>query len=538
MIPVEGHHGSPTSPIRRHDSRHEARHEEESSRRYATRSPTSPAQPNLSQLTQSNSTDSDTDTSLHTHTNRGHKLHHRAKYIRSGRLDTTGNLSHRKKITHAGYARHIIAPKPALYDEDGHPYSPIDSEDERAAAPNEDDAFGDVQLEQLLRPLTSVAELPDHPSLSVAYKSKALTQMAEQAAEMVRREREVLWKAKRLLTRLRGDADWVPCELFEGQGDEGVLFGEEVEGGEVPSLHTDMSGPDGGVAEEEKEYGDAHADVVMENVRDQAERMDGVDAMDMAVQLQAAEVGEGDKDLVLRNDDDDAQEHANTNGDVPPTNLTHDQLTIPHTTEPEPLNNTALTSLRNNDPSQPPSEQTSTSGKEPSNHPSHSMTTRARARSPDLAPASPTPSSSSSIPEINPWFLLPPTTLPDRDLGLPPTEAEETRTHLHAYVQKQEQIVRSLLTLSTGLQRADRLRKEVLRAAKASAHLRDDGRGNFVTEMSDGEDWYDVEEWGLGRAELKLLRDGTWGLEKGKEEVEDAEEEGRRGGRRRRVHRM
>jgi hypothetical protein len=37
---------------------------------------------------------------------------------------------------------------------------------------------------------------------------------------------------------------------------------------------------------------------------------------------------------------------------------------------------------------------------------------------------------------------------------------------------------------------------------------------------------------------LKNLGGGVWGLEKGKDEVEDVEEEGRRGGRRRRVHRM
>ena len=54
------------------------------------------------------------------------------------------------------------------------------------------------------------------------------------------------------------------------------------------------------------------------------------------------------------------------------------------------------------------------------------------------------------------------------------------------------------------------------------------------TEMSDGEDWYDIEEWGLQGWELK----GGVELEKGKDEVEEVGEEegGRRvGGRRRRV---
>jgi hypothetical protein len=52
--------------------------------------------------------------------------------------------------------------------------------------------------------------------------------------------------------------------------------------------------------------------------------------------------------------------------------------------------------------------------------------------------------------------------------------------------------------------------------------------------MSDGEDWYDVEDWALQSWELK---DGA--LEKGKDEVEDVEEERRgRPGRGRRVNRM
>lgn len=100
------------------------------------------------------------------------------------------------------------------------------------------------------------------------------------------------------------------------------------------------------------------------------------------------------------------------------------------------------------------------------------------------------------------------------------------------YVQKQENIVRQLSTLYDGLQRADRLRWETYRACKAEGHMVPDGKGGVVTEMSDGEDWYDAEDWGLTARDLK---DGK--LEKGKDEVEDvAEEEGRRvGGRRRRV---
>ncbi|KAI6913857.1 hypothetical protein KC348_g12375, partial [Hortaea werneckii] len=118
-------------------------------------------------------------------------------------------------------------------------------------------------------------------------------------------------------------------------------------------------------------------------------------------------------------------------------------------------------------------------------------------------------------------------------LGLPATEAEETRRILLLYIQKQENILRQLEQLFSGLQRAERLRTEYWRACKAEGHMVPDGRGGVVTEMSDGEDWYDPVDWGLTARELNA--EGQ--LEKGKDEVEDvAEEEGRRvGGRRRRV---
>ena len=100
------------------------------------------------------------------------------------------------------------------------------------------------------------------------------------------------------------------------------------------------------------------------------------------------------------------------------------------------------------------------------------------------------------------------------------------------YVQNQDEIVRSLETLYSVLARADRMRKNIFRAAKAEGHVHDDGRGNMVTDMSDGEDWYDPEDWGLTKNDLRLDKHGRWGLEKRKDEVEDngvdVENEGRK----------
>ena len=367
----------------------------------------------------------------------------------------------------------------------------------------------------------------------MAYKSKALTEMADEALEMVRREKEILWKAKRLLRRFRGDVDWVPCEMFETEQDDVMLLPNNDGAPEVPAPQSAVpsvtleqdSIPDKEAGLEDRN-GDASAD--------QADIMageEGIEAMDMALQQAAVEA---EKTEIARTA---GTETAGSDGDVPETSEL--ETLAPSATA---LDNPALTGVRRSiererEP-EAASERTSNSGKE-ANAPSHAMTTRARARSPQITPSpSPTPSDSASVPAVHPWFQIPPSSIPDRDLGLPANEAEETRRLLLLYVQKQEQVVRQLSTLYEGLQRADRVRRDVYRACKAEGHLKDDGKGNMVTEMSDGEDWYDVEDWGLGKADLKIGKDGRLGLEKGKDEVEDAEEEGRRGGRRRRVNRM
>jgi hypothetical protein len=85
---------------------------------------------------------------------------------------------------------------------------------------------------------------------------------------------------------------------------------------------------------------------------------------------------------------------------------------------------------------------------------------------------------------------------------------------IQTYVAKQEEVVRLHDELYQGLLNADRMRKEVFRWCKAQGH---------IGELSDGEDWVDLEEWGLTPAELIKGRE--------EEENEGAVEE-RRGRRR------
>lgn len=132
----------------------------------------------------------------------------------------------------------------------------------------------------------------------------------------------------------------------------------------------------------------------------------------------------------------------------------------------------------------PPAEDVSETA---SQHTVHRMTTRAQAHAISKTP-SPPPSPSSALNPVHPLYTFPTEFLPDRDFGLPAVEAEETRMMLLALVQKQEEISRAASDLYLGMMQGDRMRANVYKWAKAEGH---------VGEMSDGEDWYDREEWGL-----------------------------------------
>ncbi|KAF4125593.1 RXT2-like, N-terminal [Geosmithia morbida] len=92
---------------------------------------------------------------------------------------------------------------------------------------------------------------------------------------------------------------------------------------------------------------------------------------------------------------------------------------------------------------------------------------------------------------VHPMFLPPAGSKADRNLGVPENEAEDVRRLLSFFVQKQEEVCRGAHRLYEGLTKAQRLRRNVLHWSKAEAHSGEN------RDMSDGEDWYDKEEWGL-----------------------------------------
>lgn len=147
------------------------------------------------------------------------------------------------------------------------------------------------------------------------------------------------------------------------------------------------------------------------------------------------------------------------------------------------------------------------------------MTTRAQANAATTTnQRSPSPAISeaaSSIPPPHPLFLIPDSVRANVNFGLPPNEADETRRLLWSYIQKQEETVRGFEHMLDSLLKACRMREDVLDWCKAEGHL---------GEMSDGEDWYDCEKWGLAEGE---------DLKKGADEDEvEAVDDGRATGKR------
>lgn len=525
---------------------------------------------------------SDSDDSIQRPTNRGHKLKRKAEYVREGQLDRPNGLKvYKKKITHAGFERAILKRNPRRYDEDGDELEDDDIDEQAdldAAAHN---PYSHIKLEELLAPLTSAADLPTHPSLSIPYRSNTVTDMTQQACKMVHREKKSLWAVKNLLTKFRGDNAYISCGSLNADIDD-VLFNTQDVYNKLSTirahLRTNYDSSASQINEsavngmwEDRRNGTNHIgnpqelqsqtqsgiihDVVELNgsnkhveakrettelqpkdsatsqasqtaaIEDSGEMehepdiaMEGIEANDAAigvepVNVQSATLGGEEANVsseVLRLPRGDA-DHSSSRIAVP------DPTEAPITDIESPKDGILPSpeSLKNEDDADPhrtadeiksPGTNASANGTEDTTANGnaaadfedeakpgpHRMTTRAQAQAVSDNSGSSrtrTPSPTSWIPPvIHPLFLVPEAARPDRDFGLPSNEAEETRRLLMAYVQKQEEVVRGVEMLYEGLLRADRMRQTVFKWCKAEGH---------VGEMSDGEDWYDKEEWGL-----------------------------------------
>ncbi|KAL2132934.1 hypothetical protein VTI74DRAFT_3155 [Chaetomium olivicolor] len=457
--------------------------------------------------------ESDSDSSIDHNTNRGNKLKKRARFVRQGRLASSmGPAAYKEVEELCGYQRAIINRNPPLIDEDGYDIESDDDEGQVQAAlasAMEDNPYSSIRLEQILAPLTSVTDLPSHPTLSRPFTSRALDELIEQGRNLMQKENKALWKAKPLLTKLVGDNTWAPCGLMTEPDDrDAVLFTDTVSFFNRPTRQIAT----GAAAVPEVNGGNEARDNNSTGLPQQGTEQEAPEAQPTA------------------------RSESSTERDKGPAGNAPDRETLPDALgntngEGEPGGSSAAESPNkeaqaNGNPSQgedkdgqadgPPSSPNVTGDRDvemmeaPRDGPNTADGRHAPIPAagsvippPNIHAASPVPDAFEE-PFIHPLFRLPPAAHPDRDLGLPEQEAEEVRRLLLLYVQKQEEICRGTKKLYEGLLRAERLRRTVWQWSKAEAHCGPN------RDMSDGEDWYDKEEWGL-----------TEDLKKGEDEVEE-----------------
>jgi len=372
----------------------------------------------------------------------------------------------------------------------------------------------DRQTADILAPLTSVTDLPTHPTLSRPFTSKALSELVIQGRDLMQKENAALWRAKPLLTKLVGDNTWAPCGLMTAPDDQDALLftdttsfftnrlrqptadaaaAPKVNGDDTTNAANATEGAKQETTHAQPEAQMQKPDVQMDGTQKE-ERLkepstDGEAPRDErqeknAENAPAANAGKPNGDLA---DDETEKADQRANGEPKPANAASADVEMTDPPAPnasEQANASAPSAPQQEQPPQP-------------NAPAANNTSV-------IPNGLPNPFDDDEDPFIHPLFRLPPQAHPDRNFFLPEQEANEVRRLLLLYVQKQEEICRGARRLYEGLLRAERLRKTVWQWSKAEAHC------GANRDMSDGEDWYDKEEWGL-----------TEDLKKGEDEVEE-----------------
>jgi hypothetical protein len=308
----------------------------------------------------------------------------------------------------------------------------------------------------------------------------------------MQKENAALWKAKPLLTKLVGDNIWAPCGLMTAPDDrDALLFTDTMSYLNRPTRRV------AGVNGYPKAPGGTSTDPAQREVVGQGERP--------APQPVNGSEQSQDPDETLPDAPTGANGVDGRGGEESGAPQEADKDKKPNGNPSEGADKDGLSQADGGEDAEmaeaPSNAGPSTAAAQPNPSTVPSLLDAQAASS----PAGAGQSTADDEPFIHPLFLPPPAAHPDRDLGLPEQEAEEVRRLLLLYVQKQEEICRGTTRLYEGLLRADRYRNTVWRWAKAEAHCRPGNR-----EMSDGEDWYDKEEWGL-----------TEDLKKGEDEVEE-----------------
>ncbi|KAJ5660789.1 uncharacterized protein N7484_000161, partial [Penicillium longicatenatum] len=457
-------------------------------------------------------------------TNRGNKLKANAKYVREGAMGyINAEEFYREKVEHAGYTRHILQRNPIRYDSEGDELDEEDEDSEADTAAAEENPFSGIALETLLCPLKHPSELPTHPSLSQAYTSQALEQMAGAVEEKLRQEKALLWRARNLHRQFLGDAGWMPCGaveapedryIFEARAEDEDPHGStgqqkssrlatssangDVNGGpEIPSTVSREAQPTQNGTGSEPQT--AENDVEMaETPAGSGEPTANIETKEPNKALKSEEADATVNDLPPHpKGADELQGNGNNLGQGGySANDEPDEMDTSKDGEKIDAKGANANLNETHDETEPDAEMHDGSSPEPPRR----MTTRARANAanPQDENQSPSSETASAFLTPHPLFLIPDNVRPDANFGLPATEAEETRRLLWSYIQKQEETVRGFENMLNSLFRACHMKADVLEWCKAEGH---------VGEMSDGEDWYDREKWGL--AEGEDLKKGT-----------------------------
>ncbi|KAJ5768832.1 hypothetical protein N7520_003391, partial [Penicillium odoratum] len=464
--------------------------------------------------------DSGPDDAIMQPTNRGNKMKANAKYVREGAMGYIhAEKFYREKVEHAGYTRHIIQRNPIRYDSEGDELDDEDEDSEADAAAAEENPFSGIALETLLCPLKHPSELPSHPSLSQAYTSKALDQMAVAVEEKLRQEKALLWRARNLHRHFLGDAGWMPCGTVEALEDRYIFEprtqGEHTRGSAeqqnlgrpgTSSANGDINGvPEiSSTASREAHYAQNGTESELQTTHD--------------VEMAQYPAGSGDPTAYIDTGEPNkalkSEEADSTVNDLPPHPKGADELAqengnnFSQVGDKKDKMDTSRDGQKNESrvPNADSNEQHDETDHDAEMHdgsspePPRRMTTRAQANAANPHDENQFLSSDtvSTFLTPHPLFLIPDNVRPDANFGLPATEAEETRRLLWSYIQKQEETVRGFETMLNSLFRACHMKADVLEWCKAEGH---------VGEMSDGEDWYDREKWGL--AEGEDLKKGT-----------------------------
>ncbi|KAI0553839.1 RXT2-like protein [Xylaria curta] len=452
--------------------------------------------------------ESDSDSEVDNHGNRGNKLKKKARFAHEGQLaPPSGPEAYREIVNHAGYERAIICRNPPLIDNEGYEIDSDDDEEnilDAIADAAEFNPHANIRLENILAPLTAVTDLPTHQTLSRPYTSKTLTELTIQACNTMHKENAALWKIKHLQTKLIGDHDWAPCELMVGPNDIELFNDEPIDHpqGSIKSnssIHTLEHTQNENKTNGSSTNGDGrllNSNEAQPN-SDSAEKAD-VTMIDAGPPLSDVTTGPNEERGINQTSHRDNMEGTiNSTTQEADAQLQRSGRSVTQG-ETHTSDSLAANGQPRNDPLAPgDSERVNTKFTALNNE-------VARRTANEISrPVSVVSDSINDLP-IHPMFLPPRSALPDRDLGIPEGEAEDMRRLLQLIVQKQEEVCRGVKRLYEGLLRANRMRKTVLQWSKYEAHVGPN------RDMSDGEDWYDKEEWGLEED-----------LKKGQDEEED-----------------